>query len=104
VQTSNTLRFVARASTEAVRSSDIWCLQFGPGKMQQHGFARNVEWSVSSTSADLQPDERDPSIELVLTPSEYSEEMFPFKFKVVYTVTLHGEQLQTNYRLAPTLR
>lgn len=77
-------------------------LQFGPGeKMQQHGFARNVEWSVGSTSADLQPDERDPSIELVLSPSEYSDAMFPYKFKVVYTVTLHGEDLQTIYRCAP---
>jgi galactose mutarotase-like enzyme len=66
--------------------------------MQQHGFARNVEWSVGSTSADLQPDERDPSIELVLTPSEYSDAMFPYKFKVVYTVTIHGEELQTIYR------
>ena len=73
-------------------------LQFGPGEMQQHGFGRNVEWSVGSTSADLQPDERDPSIELVLSPSEYSDAMFPYKFKVVYTVTLHGEDLQTMYR------
>ena len=80
--------------------SPLSCSQFGPGVMQQHGFARNVEWSVGSTSADLQPDERDPSIELVLTPSEYSDAMFPYKFKVVYTVTLHGEELQTIYRCA----
>lgn len=73
--------------------------QFGPGEMQQHGFARNVEWAVGSTSADLQPDERDPSIELVLTPSDYSDAMFPYKFKVVYTLTLHGEELQTIYRV-----
>lgn len=73
-------------------------LQFGPGEMQQHGFARNVDWQVGSTSADLQPDERDPSIELVLTPSEYSDAMFPYKFKVVFILTLHGEQLQTIYR------
>ena len=74
------------------------CVQFGPGEMQQHGFARNVQWDVASTSADLQPDERDPSVEFVLTPSEYSKEMFPYKFKVVYSVTLHGSQLQTEYR------
>jgi glucose-6-phosphate 1-epimerase len=79
-------------------------VQFGPGPMQQHGFARNVPWEVASTSADLQPDERDPSIEFVLGPSEYSKKMFPFKFKVVYTVTLHGQQLQTQYRCdAPCL-
>lgn len=34
--------------------------QFGPGELQQHGFARNLNWSITSTSADLQPDERDP--------------------------------------------
>ena len=75
-------------------------VQFGPGDMQQHGFARNVDWEVASTSADLQPDERDASIEFVLQPSDYSTKMFPYKFKVVYTVTLHGTQLQTDYRCA----
>ena len=74
--------------------------QFGPGEMQQHGFARNVAWEVASTSADLQPDERDPCVELVLSPSDYSKDMFPYKFKLVYSVTLHGPQLQTDYRCA----
>lgn len=36
--------------------------QFGPGAMQQHGFARNLTWTIASTSADPQPDERDPSV------------------------------------------
>jgi Aldose 1-epimerase len=36
--------------------------QFGPGEMQQHGFARNLDWTISSTSADLQPDDRDPQV------------------------------------------
>lgn len=36
--------------------------QFGPGDMQQHGFARNLDWSIASTSADLQPDDRDPQV------------------------------------------
>jgi galactose mutarotase-like enzyme len=72
--------------------------------MQQHGFARNVLWEVASTSADQQPDDRDPCVEFVLKPSEYSKKMFPFKFKVVYTVTLHGQQLQTQYRCeAPSI-
>ena len=75
-------------------------MQFGPGEMQQHGFARNVEWEVGSTSADLQPDERDPCLELVLRPSEYSDKMFPYKFKLVYTITLHGTELRTDYRCA----
>ena len=36
--------------------------QFGPGKIQQHGFARNLEWTLSSSSADLQPDDKDPEV------------------------------------------
>ena len=41
--------------------------QFGPGEMQQHGFARNLDWTISSTSADLQPDDRDPQVCFLLT-------------------------------------
>ena len=28
--------------------------QFGPGAIQQHGFARNIDWTIGSTSADPQ--------------------------------------------------
>ncbi len=51
-------------------------MQFGPGEMQQHGFARNLEWEIGSTSADLQPDERDPEVELVLTDNDYTRGMW----------------------------
>lgn len=44
--------------------------------MQQHGFARNLDWDISATSADLQPDERDPSVELVLTDNDYTRAMW----------------------------
>jgi glucose-6-phosphate 1-epimerase len=50
--------------------------QFGPGKMQQHGFARNLDWEIASTSADPQPDEKDPSVELVLTDNDYTRAMW----------------------------
>lgn len=40
--------------------------QFGPGEMQQHGFARNLDWEVASTSADVNPDDPEPCVELVL--------------------------------------
>ena len=36
--------------------------QFGPGALPQHGFARNMDWSIASTSADPQPDDRDPEV------------------------------------------
>ena len=75
--------------------------QFGPGPdMQQHGFARNLDWDVAATSADPQPDEADPEVQLVLSPSDYTEKMWPGrKFKVLYTVTLHGETLRTDFRV-----
>jgi glucose-6-phosphate 1-epimerase len=50
--------------------------QFGPGAIQQHGFARNLNWESASSSADLQPDEPDPSVELVLTDNEYTRAMW----------------------------
>ena len=50
--------------------------QFGPGKLQQHGFARNCDWTIASTSADLQPDERDPEVELVLTDNDLTRSMW----------------------------
>lgn len=76
--------------------------QFGPGEMQQHGFARNLDWEISSTSADLQPDEKDPEVELVLVDNEYTRAMWPFPFKLVYSVSLHGEELITEYRVVNT--
>jgi hypothetical protein len=38
---------------------------------------------VASTSADFQPDERDPEVELVLTENDYTLKMWPHKFKAV---------------------
>lgn len=76
--------------------------QFGPGKMQQHGFARNLDWEVGSTSADPQPDDRDPEVSLVLTDNDYTRKMWPHSFKVVYSITLHGELLKTDMRVVNT--
>ena len=44
--------------------------------MQQHGFARNLDWAIGSTSADAQPDDRDPEVTLVLTDNEYTRKMW----------------------------
>lgn len=51
-------------------------VQFGPGTMQQHGFARNLDWEISTSSADLQPDDKDPSVELILTDNDYTRSMW----------------------------
>lgn len=42
-------------------------------------------FQVASTSADFQPDERDPEVELVLSESDYTLKMWPHKFKAVST-------------------
>lgn len=61
--------------------------QFGPGEIQQHGFARNVNWEVSSVSED--------SVELILEPSDYTKEMWDKKFKCTFTVKVTEDQLDT---------
>jgi glucose-6-phosphate 1-epimerase len=76
--------------------------QFGPGKMQQHGFARNLDWEIAATSADPQPDDREPEVQLVLTDNDYTRAMWPHAFKVVYSVTLHGDILKTDMRVVNT--
>lgn len=75
--------------------------QFGPGPMQQHGFARNQAWTISATSANPNPDDPEPTLEMVLSDNEYSKAMWPHRFLAVYTVALtaDGEQLRAQLRV-----
>lgn len=61
--------------------------QFGPGEIQQHGFARNVNWTVKSMT--------DTSVELEMAPSDYTKEMWDKEFLCTFTVTLEDDQLTT---------
>jgi len=61
--------------------------QFGPGEIQQHGFARNVNWEVKSMT--------DTSVELEMAPSDYTKEMWDKEFLCTFTVNLEDEQLST---------
>lgn len=61
--------------------------QFGPGEIQQHGFARNVMWTVKSMT--------DTSVELEMAPSDYTKEMWDKEFLCTFTVTLEDDQLTT---------
>lgn len=45
---------------------------------------------------------RGAQVELTLEESEYTMAMWPTKFKVVYTITLHGEELRTDFRVINT--
>jgi len=61
--------------------------QFGPGAIQQHGFARNLEWTVVSVD--------ETSVELQLLPNDYTKAMWDKEFKCTFTVTLTDDQLDT---------
>ena len=62
-------------------------LKFGPGEIQQHGFARNVNWTVKSMT--------DTSVELEMAPSDYTKEMWDKEFVCTFTVNLEDDQLAT---------
>ena len=59
--------------------------QFGPGDLQVHGFARNVDWELESVFDD---DEDIPMIVMSLTPSDYTRAMWDKNFKVTQTISL----------------
>jgi len=61
--------------------------QFGPGAIQQHGFARNVDWTVKSST--------ESTVELELAPSDYTKEMWDKDFLCTFTVSLEDDQLTT---------
>lgn len=62
--------------------------KFGPGEIQQHGFARNVMWDVKSSTAT--------SVELEMLPSDYTKEMWDKEFACTFSVSLEDDQLKTN--------
>jgi len=61
--------------------------QFGPGAIQQHGFARNINWAVASVD--------ESSVELVLVPTDYTKGIWDKEFKCTFTVSLNDDQLDT---------
>ena len=61
--------------------------QFGPGEIQQHGFARNVNWSVKSMT--------DTTVELEMAPSDYTKEMWDKEFLCTFSVSLEDDKLST---------
>mmetsp|Transcript_3792 Transcript_3792/g.5019 ORF Transcript_3792/g.5019 Transcript_3792/m.5019 type:complete len:344 (+) Transcript_3792:89-1120(+) len=61
--------------------------QFGPGAIQQHGFARNVKWVIK--------DQSDTSVTLVMAPSDYTKEIWDKEFLCTFSVDLEASQLNT---------
>lgn len=68
--------------------------QFGPGAIQQHGFARNVDWDVAELS--------DTQVVFKLTESDYTMAMWPNQFECKYTVTLLDDKLSTEFCVTNT--
>lgn len=65
--------------------------QFGPGAIQQHGFARNMNWSV----LDSETIEGNPVVTLELKDDAYSRSMWDFSFQALYKVILNSKSLST---------
>lgn len=61
--------------------------QFGPGAIQQHGFARNVNWTVKSMT--------DAAVELEMAPSDYTKAIWDKEFLCTFSVALEDDKLAT---------
>ncbi|RAL46561.1 unnamed protein product [Cuscuta campestris] len=72
--------------------------QFGPGQIQQHGFARNMNWSFV-TAENTQGN---PVITVELNDAPYSRSMWDFSFQALYKVTLYEKVLSTELRVTNT--
>ncbi|KAK9670200.1 hypothetical protein RND81_13G185200 [Saponaria officinalis] len=72
--------------------------QFGPGKIQQHGFARNVDWSIVESESV----EDKPTVTFELKDSPYSRSMWDFSFHALYKVILDSTSLSTELTVKNT--
>ncbi|KAL8200439.1 hypothetical protein R6Q57_011778 [Mikania cordata] len=72
--------------------------QFGPGVMQQHGFARNSDWSI----VDSENVDGSPVITLELKESPYSRAMWDYSFQALYKITLDKKSLSTELKITNT--
>ncbi|MCO5578903.1 hypothetical protein L7F22_032752 [Adiantum nelumboides] len=65
--------------------------QFGPGPIQQHGFARNLPWSIASCANDG----GSPSVVFELKDNKYTRDMWNYTFLATYKVSLEPNKLST---------
>ena len=56
----------------------------------ENGFASRLPWDVLMTTADVNPDDPEPSVTLVMRDSEASRAMWPHAFTATYTITLQS--------------
>ncbi|KAK6922701.1 Aldose 1-/Glucose-6-phosphate 1-epimerase [Dillenia turbinata] len=72
--------------------------QFGPGPIQQHGFARNMNWSI----IDSEKVEGNPVLTLELKDEAYSRSMWDYSFQALYKVILKHKSLSTELVITNT--
>lgn len=65
--------------------------QFGPGPIQQHGFARNSTWSIVGSDNVA----GSPSVIFELKDNEYTRGIWDHGFLAIYKVSLEPTQLST---------
>lgn len=72
--------------------------QFGPGPIQQHGFARNENWAL----VDSESVEGKPVVTFELKDTPYSRSMWDFSFQALYKVMLDSTSLSTEFTVKNT--
>jgi len=70
--------------------------QFGPGEIQQHGFARNLNWKLLE-----EPSEGGACV-LELSDTEATRKMWPHAFRLEYRVELKDDRLATTFTVENT--
>jgi len=70
--------------------------QFGPGEIQQHGFARNMEWKLLE-----EPSEAGACV-MELSDTDATREMWPHNFRLEYKVELLEGKLSTSLKVLNT--
>jgi len=68
--------------------------QFGPGAIQQHGFARNLDWDVL--------EQADDAVTFKLSENDYTLGMWPHAFEATYKVTCAADRLATEFTVTNT--
>lgn len=62
--------------------------------MQLHGFARNLDWALTSTTGG-----ESPSVEMTLSDTDETRKMWPTAFKATQTIKLHGNKLTATLKV-----
>jgi len=78
-------------------AGDAWTREGRSGALKQHGFARNLPWSVDGTDA-----EKDAALRISLLSSEATRAAFPWDFRVALRYALRGPLLRIDITVANT--